>query len=231
MNSARRIDRSGRQRASVRPAGVLVSSLRLCSAPISRVAPALGRAALIALLILSLGIPANSDQAGSAFKRGQKAENHNDYDTAFQEYSTAHRLKPDDARYLVSFLRARNTAAQNHVEKGQMLRSQGNFQDAINEFKHASDIDDTNAAARQEMDAAAEMLRKENEKAAGIKIESSLAMKAAQTQGPVELEPISNAPLTLRMTTTTDNVYKTIGKLAGINVLLDLDLTGDFCTR
>jgi len=39
----------------------------------------------------------------------------------------------------------------------------------------------------------------------------------------VELEPISNTPLTLRMTTTTDNVYKTIGKLAGINVLFDMD--------
>ncbi len=42
-------------------------------------------------------------------------------------------------------------------------------------------------------------------------------------QGPVELEPFSDTPLTLRMTTTSDNVYKTIGKLAGINVLFDLD--------
>lgn len=222
-NSARRIGRPGRESASVRPAGVLAFSLHLSFAPISHVAPALGRAALIALLIFFLGIPANSDQAGSAFKRGQKAENHNDYDAAFQEYGTAHRLKPDDARYLISYLRARNTAAQNHLENGQMLRSQGKFQDAINEFKHATDIDDTNAAARQEMDVTSEMLRKETERAAGIKIESSLAMKAAETQGPVELEPISNAPLTLRMTTTTDNVYKTIGKLAGINVLLDMD--------
>src|SRR5438445_13729101 len=42
-------------------------------------------------------------------------------------------------------------------------------------------------------------------------------------EGPVDLEPFSDTPLTLRMTTTADNVYKTIGKLAGINVLFDLD--------
>jgi general secretion pathway protein D len=46
---------------------------------------------------------------------------------------------------------------------------------------------------------------------------------AEDMQGPVDLEPFSDTPLTLRMTTTSDNVYKTIGKLAGINVLFDLD--------
>jgi len=52
---------------------------------------------------------------------------------------------------------------------------------------------------------------------------STLAKMAEDMQGPVDLEPFSDTPLTLRMTTTSDNVYKTIGKLAGINVLFDLD--------
>src|SRR5258707_10387488 len=53
--------------------------------------------------------------------------------------------------------------------------------------------------------------------------ESPLSKMMEDVEGPVDLEPFSDTPLTLRMTTTADNVYKTIGKLAGINVLFDLD--------
>src|SRR5258708_20097742 len=70
------------------------------------------------------------------------------------------------------------------------------------------------------------MIKKQAEQAEGAaapKPESPLAKLAKETEGPVDLEPFSDTPLTLRMTTTSDNVYKTIGKLAGINVLFDLD--------
>src|SRR5258708_35923541 len=70
------------------------------------------------------------------------------------------------------------------------------------------------------------MIKKQAEQAEGAaapKPESPLAKLAKETEGPVDLEPFSDTPLTLRMTTTADNVYKTIGKLAGINVLFDLD--------
>ena len=43
--------------------------------------------------------------------------------------------------------------------------------------------------------------------------------------GPVELAAISNVPITLKLTDKSDTVYRTIGKLAGINVLFDPDYT------
>ena len=44
-------------------------------------------------------------------------------------------------------------------------------------------------------------------------------------QGPVELAPISNVPITLKLTEDTKVIYDTVGKLAGINVLFDPDYT------
>jgi general secretion pathway protein D len=43
--------------------------------------------------------------------------------------------------------------------------------------------------------------------------------------GPVELAPISNVPITLKVTEKANVIYETVGKLAGINVLFDPDYT------
>jgi len=42
-------------------------------------------------------------------------------------------------------------------------------------------------------------------------------------QGPVELAPISNVPITMKATDKANVIYETVGKLAGINVLFDPD--------
>ena len=46
-----------------------------------------------------------------------------------------------------------------------------------------------------------------------------------EATGPVELAPISQTPITLKLTEDAKTVYETIGKLAGINVLFDPDYT------
>jgi general secretion pathway protein D len=60
--------------------------------------------------------------------------------------------------------------------------------------------------------------------AAGVP--GSLERKIHEAGGPVELTPISNVPVTLKMLNTkSDVVYRTVGQLAGINVLFDPDYT------
>jgi len=120
----------------------------------------------------------------------------------------------------------RSYVAGQHVQKGQSLRDGGKLQEALAEFELAVTIDGTNFLAQQELRSTADLLRKQAEQAAAAappKPLSSLAKMAADTEGPADLEPSSDTPLTLRMTTTADNIYKTIGKLAGINVLFDID--------
>jgi general secretion pathway protein D len=199
------------------------------SAPISSGAAKrmpLLRIALALILMMAIGAPAYSDQASAAYGRGVRAEAVPDYDAAFIGYAEAYRLKPKETKYIVPFLRVRGIAAEEHVRKGQLFRDNLRLQEALLEFERAADIDPTNLAARQEAQKTADMIKTQAQQKAGgegAKPMSALAKMAEDMQGPVDLEPFSDTPLTLRMTTTSDNVYKTIGKLAGINVLFDLD--------
>ena len=184
------------------------------------------RLVLVSILMLAVTPPTYSDEAKSAYKRGVRAESHTQYDAALEAYKQASTLRPREPKYSAAYLRMRAYVAGQHVQKGQSLRDAGKLQDALTEFELAVTIDGTNFLAQQELRSAADLLRKQAEQAALAappKPLSSLAKMAEETEGPADLEPSSDTPLTLRMTTTADNIYKTIGKLAGINVLFDID--------
>ena len=182
------------------------------------------RMVVASILILAINAPAYADNARAAYDRGVRAESQTQYDAAFDAYKEAYALKPKDSKYLAAYLRLRTSAAAEHVRKGQLLRSSLKLAEALAEFQRAAEIDITNIAAQQELGRTAAMLKKQQEGLAATPTpESPLSKMIEQAEGPVDLEPFSDTPLTLRMTTTADNVYKTIGKLAGINVLFDLD--------
>jgi general secretion pathway protein D len=52
-----------------------------------------------------------------------------------------------------------------------------------------------------------------------------LQKRIQEASGPVELAPISNVPINLKITEDTKVIYETVGKLAGVNVLFDPDYT------
>src|SRR5260370_4304387 len=184
------------------------------------------RIMLASLLIMAISAPTYSDQAKAAYKRGCTGESGNKTDAAYEAYKEAYGLKPKDPGYMAAYLRLRASAAAEHVRKGQLLRDNLKLEEALVEFQRAAEIDRSNLGAQEEMSRTATMLKKQAQQAgvaATPTAESPLSKMMEDVEGPVDLEPFSDTPLTLRMTTTADNVYKTIGKLAGINVLFDLD--------
>src|SRR6202521_6393391 len=183
------------------------------------------RIMLASVLIMAIGAPTYSDQAKAAYNRGVRAESQNQTDAAYEAYKEAYALKPKDPGYMSAYLRLRASAAAEHGRKGQLLRDSLKLEEALVEFQRAAEIDRSNLGAQEEMSRTATMLKKQAQAgvAATPTAESPLSKMMEEVEGPVDLEPFSDTPLTLRMTTTADNVYKTIGKLAGINVLFDLD--------
>jgi general secretion pathway protein D len=183
------------------------------------------RFVLALFMTMAISAPIYANEAQNAYKRGVRAESEKQYDTAYEAFKQAYTLRPKDARYAAAFLRTRAYAAIEHVQHGRVLRDESELQEALAEFQQATEIDGSNFVAKQELRLTADMLRRQGQEAvaASAKPESQLAKMAREAEGPVELEPVTNTPITLRMTTTADNVYKTIGKLAGINVLFDLD--------
>src|SRR5947209_3444782 len=174
-----------------------------------------------------IALPAAADKSSSAFKLGVRAEKANNYDAAYQAYKQAYSSKPTDPTYLAAYIRMRFYAAAEHIRNGQALRDAGKLQEALTEFQLAAEIDGTNFSAQQEIRQTAEAMRlRARDKeipSSGSMSGSSLTKQAAEAQGPVELEVTSDTPMTLRMSANADVVFKTIGKLAGVNVLIDPD--------
>jgi len=176
----------------------------------------------VVMLLTALCLPAYADRASSAYKHGVDAERKVDYDAAFGYYKQAHTLAPGDARYFTAYTRMRFNAAMEHVRKGQNLLTAGDLTKAVAEFQHAVEIDTSSFLAQQELRRAADLIRRQERQRAAPKTESP-AKEADESGQAVELQPLSTAPITLHLTGNADTAYKTICKIAGINVIIDPD--------
>jgi len=183
-------------------------------------------AILIFALILLLPAAALADQAKKLFDQGRIAEARDNYEAAYDLYSKAFELKPLDIRYKAAVTRMRFLAGASYVHRGQKLRDEGKLEDALVLFEKAYLIDPSSDIAQQEIRKTKAMIDKAKG-GAGPKSEnaSPIHRLLESAQGPVELAPISNVPITLKLTEDSKVIYQTIGKLAGLNVLFDPDYT------
>ena len=180
----------------------------------------------VCLLLLCLTLSAFADQAKTIYEKGSDAEARQNYEQAYDFYKQAYALKPKDLKYRASYERTRFLAAASHVHRGQILRDAGKLDDSLAEFQKAIEIDPSSFIAQQEARRTQQMIDEaKNPQPRSSAGQGVLRRRLAQAQGPVELAPISNVPITLKLTEDTKVIYETIGKLAGINVLFDPDYT------
>ena len=176
------------------------------------------------LLVAALALPALADKAKDLYLKGQDAEARQNYEAAFGFFKQAYDLKPKDLRYRAAFERTRFEAAAAVVHHGQLLRDDGKLDEAVAEFRKALEIDPSLFIAKQELTRTLKMIDdKKNPPPQAAGPPSSLERKVREAAGPVELAPISSVPISVKLTDKSDIVYRTIGQLAGINVLFDPD--------
>jgi len=182
------------------------------------------RPALLLLLVAVATLPAIADKAKTLYSKGEDAEARQKYVEAYEFFKQAYDLKPKDLRYRTSFERIRFEAAASIVHQGQKLRDDGKLDEAVAAFRKALEIDPSLFIAKQELERTLKMIdeqRNPQQQPAGPP--AGLERRVRELPGPVELAPISNIPITVKLTDKSDTVYRTIGQLAGINVLLDPD--------
>ena len=182
-----------------------------------------GKGLGILISVVFLSLPAYADRGNDAYKQGVRAENRANFDAAYKFYKDANDRTPNNAKYFAAFTRMRAKASNLHLHNGQGLRNNGALKDALAEFQRAAEIDPSNFAAQQEVRQTAEMIRQKEKQTTAPKPESRLVKMAAELGEPVELQPISTGPITLKVAGDADTVYNLIGKMAGINVLFDPD--------
>jgi len=174
------------------------------------------------MFIGAFSLPAYADRGSSAYKHGQKAERKKEYDDAFTSYKQAYTAVPNNPAYLGAYTRMRFMASAEHVHKGELLVKSGALTQALAEFQRAVEIDTSSFMAQQELRTTAELLRRQERQRLAPKTEPSTG-KAVEFGEILELKPLSEAAITLHLTVNSDQAYKTICKLAGINVVFDPD--------
>ena len=185
------------------------------------------RPAIVLLLVAIAALPALADKAKDLYDKGRDAEARQQYEAAFDLFRQAYQLKPKDLRYRAAFEHARFDAGAEVVHRGQKLREEGKLPEAVAEFQKALAIDPSSFIAQQELTRTLKMVNdQQNPPPHAAGTPGSLERRIHEAGGPVELAPISNVPVTLKMLNTkSDVVYRTVGQLAGINVLFDPDYT------
>lgn len=183
-------------------------------------------ASIIFILLAFIFSGAAADRAKTLFNKGREAEAKQNYEQAYDFYKQAYDLKPTDLGYRTSFERLRFLAAASHVHRGQLLRDAGQLDAALAEFQKAVEIDASSAIAKQELQRTQQMVdAAKGAPKASAPSSNFLQKRIEEAGGPVELAPISNVPINLKITEDSKVIYETVGKLAGINVLFDPDYT------
>jgi general secretion pathway protein D len=186
-----------------------------------------GFAFFLALAFLGLAAPslhAAGPSANALYKHGHDAELHNDFDTAFEDYQKAYQKDPKELRFQTALYRVRVSAASAHISAGRKLVQSGDLQGALTEFLHAAEIDPSDEEATQEIN----VVRLKQGQAVpppemAVPELSGEQQELESIEGPTQLKPMSDEPLTLHMTEDAKVIYQAIGKAAGVNVLFDPD--------
>ena len=184
---------------------------------------------LTLLCVLAASAFASADkQAKQLYQKGKDAEVRQDYIAAYNFYEQAYRLHPSDLSYRASAEYVRFLASASYVHQGQALMAAGKLQEALTDFEQALAIDPSSFIAQQMINRIQEMIKKAQTPSAPApqaSIENGLDKRMEEATGPVELAPVSQTPIILKLTEDSKTVYETIGRLAGVNVLFDPDYT------
>ncbi len=188
----------------------------------------------LALLVLFSSMSASAESAKSLFKKGVSADAREDYEAAYTYYKAAWEKQPKNLEYKIPYQRTRFLAAASKVKRGQKLRDAGKLQEAANMFQQAAEIDPSNELAVQELRRTLQMIQAQPATPAGgnaapapvPQAEDPIRKRIEEARPPVELQKLSDVALpALKMTEDTRVIYETLGKLAGLNVLFDPDLS------
>ena len=159
-------------------------------------------------------------------------------------YATGNEVQPPtdprvekNAQSKLKSYHMRFEAAQFHVRQGVKHLEQHENQLALAEFETALKIDPSCMLARQETDYTRQLLAASapartspssggDNKAAARPTVSSFAGAATEErpdlmQRPPALNPLSGEPITIQMAEDAKTVFRTLGKLAGVNVIFD----------
>lgn len=178
------------------------------------------------VLAIALMVCASASYCQSAkklFKQGEEAELKGDLEFALQAYHAAQIKKPQDLRYRVAADRVRTLASLQHVHRGEQTLKDGRSKETLVELLRALEIDPGNALAAQQLHTIQHQMDTTDK---ASKVKNISRPTDIYRPGPTpRLDALPADPITLHMTELDTTLYRALGKTAGINVLIDPEMT------
>ncbi len=178
----------------------------------------------IALLCLAGFMALASCTGHQAMRAARQAELVGDWDQAVLRYLELTNRYPEKVEYRTGLLRSKIRASQAHFEKGKRFVDAGALERGFAEYQQAVQLDPTNQYAQVEMEKLREvLLRGEEGREAPGTLQDIKARNRGLRPQPPELNPRSNEPISLEFPKPVSvfDIYKSLGRAFGINVLFD----------
>jgi len=187
-----------------------------------------GRRVADAFLYVTLCI-AGCSSSLQAFQAGAQTDAAQSYDAAVKASEQAAKKNPHDPGSKIKNYDARFEAAQFHIRRGIQYLEQQHNEEALAEFQAALAVDASSILARQELEYTQHLLSSRErpqepapqEKTSPGAAISGDAAEAELLESPPTLAPLSREPMSLKMSEGAQTVFRTIGKLACVNVIFD----------
>ena len=161
--------------------------------------------------------------AGRTFGRAESAARAGDWDAAVAYYRQAVQENPDRVEYQIALERAMLNASVRHLDQARVLEARGQLEDALREYRRASEYDPSN---RQIAAKALEMERRLRDLAEASRPQPTIQqLQQAVRQSPEPLlNPASREPIDVVFNNASlRDILNSMGMSAGINVTFERD--------
>ena len=172
--------------------------------------------------LLCLAVVAAGCGASRSFGRGEGAARAGDWDTAVEHYRRAVQQSPDNPEYKIALERAMLTASQQHLDAARIAEARGVLDEALREYRRASEFDPPNRQIATKVTELERRLRDQAEAAGPRNNLQQIRAEAARQSAPTPLFNLSTVLPGLRFTNTgLREILSSIGMTSGVNVTYD----------
>jgi general secretion pathway protein D len=176
--------------------------------------------ATIAAIVILVSLVAGC-AARSAYSKGDAAARAGDWDAAVEQYRRALQQDPQNVQYRIAYERANLSAAGIHIDAARLAEARGQLDQALMEFRRASEYDPANRAIAGKVLDLERKLRDQIEQSRPRPTAQQLRQAARAGQAP----PLFNfnsivQPIRFQQASLRD-IFNFIGEATGINVTYD----------
>lgn len=174
------------------------------------------------LLLIALALAATGCGAARSYGRAENAARAGDWDAAVEYYRRAVQQAPERTDYKIALERAMINASHQHLNQAQLAEARGELDEALREYRRASDFDPPNRQLAAKVIEIERRIREQYEARPSNNI-AQLREQARQA-GPPPLIKLNEVLPEIRFNNTSiRDILNTIANITGVNITYDRD--------